>query len=349
LSSRQCGAPRRPVAPFQSDQRTWPIEEDLRQRISSALLERLDIIAADAIAIFPQLASPVAAGDGADGVAAALAALMARAIHRGRVDADDGEIAALRALAADRAVSLEDLFTLAYHVERSMIDELALDPALGVSSEAWPGATQLIRRGAFDCLGALAEQSASEAGYAAVVDRLTTVHTRSIFDIVLSKEADRAGRFGYALALVLFDVDRLADLNDRHGRIIGDRILERLGVLIRQYFRQHDWVARHGDDAIAVLLTRSDADHADELADKVRTTVEERLSFTDHRTNERAAVTVSAGIVLFGGAAGTLVDPEQLRLDAETALQRAKERGRNRVVRVEGAASASRALPRSSP
>jgi diguanylate cyclase (GGDEF)-like protein len=148
---------------------------------------------------------------------------------------------------------------------------------------------------------------------------------------------------------VVFDVDRLGELNERHGRVIGDRILERLGVLIRQYFRQHDWVARHGNDAVAVLLSRSDADHADDLADKVRTTVEERLSFTDHRTNDRVAVTVSAGVVHFGGAAGSLVDPEQLRLDAETALHRAKELGRNRVVRVEGSASASRALPRNSP
>ncbi|HEX7138223.1 MAG TPA: GGDEF domain-containing protein [Vicinamibacterales bacterium] len=309
----------------------------------------MDIIAADAVAIFPQLANPVVADDGADGIAAAVAALVAWAVRRGRVEVDDSEIAALRALAAERAVSLEDLVTLAYHVERSMIDEMALDPDLGVSTEAWPGTTQLIRRGAFDCLGALAAQSASEAGHAALVDRLTTVHTRPLFDIVLTKEADRAGRFGYALALVVFDVDRLAELNDRHGRVIGDRILERLGVLIRQYFRQHDWVARHGNDSVEVLLTRSDADHADELADKVRATVEERLSFTDHRTNDRVAVTISAGVVHFGGAAGTLVDPEQLRLDAETALRRAKELGRNRVVRVEGAASASRALPRNSP
>ena len=93
----------------------------------------------------------------------------------------------------------------------------------------------------------------------------------------------------------------------------------------------------------------SDADHADELADKVRTTVEERLSFTDHRTNDLVPVTVSAGIVHIAGTGGTLVDPEQLRLDAETALQRAKELGRNRVVLVEGSPSASRALPRNSP
>jgi diguanylate cyclase (GGDEF)-like protein len=120
-------------------------------------------------------------------------------------------------------------------------------------------------------------------------------------------------------------------------------------VLVRQYFRQHDWVARYGDDAVAVLLTRSDADHADELAEQVRTTVEQRLSFTDHRNHEHVTVTVSAGVVHLAGTAGTLIDPERVRLDAETALQRAKQLGRNRVVFVDGLASASRALPHSSP
>ncbi len=325
------------------------------------MLQRLDTIAADAVAIFPQSANPVrpprsaeasravGGAEEATGVARVLARLLVRVIDKDRLDADDGEVSALRALAASRAVSIEDLFALAYHVERSMLDELALDADIGVSTEAWPGVAQCVRRGAFDLLGALASQVASEAGSAAIVDRLTTLHTRSLFDTVLAKESDRAGRFGYALALVIFDVDRLADVNDRHGRVLGDRILGRLGVLVRQYFRRHDWVARHGDDAVAVLLTRSDADHADELADKVRTTVEERLSFTDHRTNDLVTVTVSAGIAHIAGTGGVLVDPEQLRLDAETALQRAKALGRNRVVRVEGSASASRALPRNSP
>jgi diguanylate cyclase (GGDEF)-like protein len=325
------------------------IEYDLRQRVSSALLPRLDVISADAVAIFPQAAASVSSGDQAIGVAEALARQLIRVIDTGRPDPDGGGLSELRAMALARAVSIEDLFALAYHVERSMLDELALDPEIGVTSEAWPAVAQFIRRGAFDLLGAIAAQSASEAGSAAMVDRLTTLQTRPLFDTVLAKEADRAGRFGYALALGLFDVDHLSALNERHGRVIGDRILERLGVLIRQYLRQHDWVARHGDDSVAVLLTRSDADHAEELADQIRTTIEERLSFTDHRSGTRVPVTVSVGVVHISGTAGMLIDPEQLRLDAETALRRAKELGRNRVVREESSASASRALPRSWP
>lgn len=284
-----------------------------------------------------------------DGLARAATELLTRSVAGGGIDADDASVRALRSAADQQDLRSGDVFTLIHHVERSVLDELALDADIGVTTESWPGVAQLVRRASFDVLSAIASQSAAAASEAAVVDPLTTLHTRPLFDVALSKEADRAGRFGYALALVIFDVDRLAELNDKHGRVIGDRILERLGVLVRQSFRQHDWVARHGDDAIAVMLTRTDADHAEDLAEIVRTTVADRLAFTDHRSDDRVTVTVSAGVAHVAGAAGTLIDPEQLRLDAESALARAKREGRNRVVRVDGSASATRALPRSSP
>ena len=94
----------------------------------------------------------------------------------------------------------------------------------------------------------------------------------------------------------MFDVDRLSTINQQHGYGVGDRILERLGILIRQYFRQHDWVARHSEDAIVVLLSRTDADTPAELAERVRATVEERLGFTDHRTDRAVQVTISAAV-----------------------------------------------------
>ena len=66
-------------------------------------------------------------------------------------------------------------------------------------------------------------------------------------------------------------------------------MLERLGILMRAYFRQHDWVARYAEDAIAVLLPRTDAEHAIELAERMRTMVDERLGFRDHRSERAVA------------------------------------------------------------
>src|SRR5436189_188650 len=102
---------------------------------------------------------------------------------------------------------------------------------------------------------AMPDRARLEPNEACIVDPLTTLYTRVMLEAVLAKEVERAGRFGDLLSLILFDVDRLSAINEEHGYGVGDRILERLGILIRKYFRQYDWVARHSDDSIAVLLT----------------------------------------------------------------------------------------------
>jgi len=162
---------------------------------------------------------------------------------------------------------------------------------------------------------------------------------------VLAKELERAGRYGDAVSLILFDVDRLSTINEEHGHGVGDRILERVGILIRQYFRQQDWVARHSDDSFAVLLTRTDAEHVTELAERVRATVEERLGFTDHRTDRPVVVTLSAAVINLRIAIGDVIDPERLLADAEIAVDKAKQQGRNRVQRVDGYSGPLRSDP----
>jgi diguanylate cyclase (GGDEF)-like protein len=157
-----------------------------------------------------------------------------------------------------------------------------------------------------------------------------------MLDAALAKEVERAGRFGELLSLILFDVDRLSTINEEHGYGVGDKILERLGILIGKYFRHYDWVARYSDDSIAVLLTHADADHASDLAERARQTVEERLGLVDHRTDEPVVVTVSAAVINVKVDIGDLIDPDRLMADAEALVERAKRLGRNRVERVDG-------------
>jgi len=232
-----------------------------------------------------------------------------------------------------------------YFTERATLDELALDDDLGATSEPWPLVGQIVRRASFDLLGAYTQRAQLQPGDSAIVDKLTTLHTRPMMDAVLAKELERAGRYGDALSLILFDVDRLSTINQEHGYGVGDRILERVGILIRQYFRQHDWVARHADDSFAVLLTRTDAERVTELAERVRATVEERLGFTDHRNDRPVVVTLSAAVINLRIAIGDVVDPERLLADAEIAVDRAKQQGRNRVQRVDGYSGPLRSDP----
>jgi len=318
-----------------ADEGAPPIQQDLREQISSILLDRADVVTADAIAIFPYSGESTLDPEYCRRLAHLLAQLLACAVRDGRLDPRGGYVAELHALVVERALPMERLFTFAYLTERIAIDELAVNETIGATTEPWPLVAQLVRRASFDLLGGYTERALLEPTDTAVIDKLTTLHTRPLFNAVLAKEVERAGRFGYPVSLILFDVDRLSAINQEHGYGVGDRILERLGILIRQYFRHHDWVARHADDSIAVLLTRTDAEHASELAERVRATVEDRLEFTDHRTEQPVRVTLSGSVINLRVTVGDVIDPERLLTDAERAVERAKRHGRNRIERVD--------------
>ncbi len=319
-----------------AEEQTPQAQEDLRQRIAATLLERLDIIAADAVSIFPFSGDAQLDPDYSRRVGHLLVQLLAISVRDGRVDPRGGFVADLHRVALERTLTTEQLFTFAYLVERTTLDEIALSESIGATSEPWPAVAQLVRRASFDLLAAYTERAQLEPTMASIVDSLTTAYTRPLIEAVLAKEAERAGRFGYSISLILFDVDNLSRINAEHGYGVGDRVLERLGILIRKYFRQHDWVARYSEDAFAVLLTRTDANVAAELAEDVRQTVEERLEFHDHRNDQPVHLTVSAAVINVPVSVGDVIDPERLMVDAEAAAERAKRLGRNRVERVDG-------------
>ena len=312
------------------------VQNDLRQQIAAAVLSRADVISADAVAIFPYAGAETLDADYCGRLGHFLTRLLAFAVRDARVDPRGGIVADMHRIVLERMLPLNQLFSFVYFTERATLDELALDDDLGATSEPWPLVGQIVRRASFDLLGAYAERAQLEPGDSAIVDKLTTLHTRPLMDAVLAKELERAGRYGDAVSLILFDVDRLSTINQEHGYGVGDRILERVGILIRQYFRQHDWVARHSDDSFVVLLTRTDAERVTELAERVRSTVEERLGFIDHRNDRPVVVTVSAAAINLRIAIGDIVDPQRLLADAEIAVDRAKQQGRNRVQRVDG-------------
>ncbi len=300
-------------------------QHDLGQQISAVLAERASSIVADAVQIFPFGSVQTLDRQDCVHIGMLLLHLLTRSVRDGRLDADSDLLAALHRLLQERSLQLERLFAFAYLVERAALDELALHQAIGVTTEPWPLAVQLVRRASFDMLAACAERARLDAVGASIIDPLTTLHTRPLFDAVLSAELDRASRFGYSVSLILFDVDHLSALNEEHGVGVGDKLLRRLGVLIRGFFRQQDWVARYGGDRFAVLLTGTDSRHAAELAERVRTTVQDRLEFTDYRSGRPVPIAVTAAVVSRKVAAGDSVDPERLVADAEVALRRQRE------------------------
>jgi diguanylate cyclase (GGDEF)-like protein len=311
-------------------------QDDLRQQISRRLMDHVDSVTADTVVIFTFSGAETLDDKFCSHIGQLLVRLLASGVRDGRLDPRGGFISDLHEMVVERNLSMERLFFFAYLTERTALDELAVDETLGATSEPWPLVAQLVRRASFDLLGAYTERAQQEPSEAAITDRLTTLYTRPMFLAVLAKELERAGRFGYSLSLILFDVDHLSQINKEHGYGVGDKILERLGITLRTYFRQHDWVARYAEDSIVVLLTRTEADDAAELAERVLKTIEERLELKNHRDDRRLPVTLSAAVINASVTVGGAIDPERLMADAEAIVERAKQNGRNRVERVDG-------------
>ncbi|HXG89393.1 MAG TPA: diguanylate cyclase [Vicinamibacterales bacterium] len=315
--------------------RSERLADAVRGQTADLLLERSDVIVADTVAVFPSSGPQRLEADFCIRLGGAFIRLVADAIRAGRCEPRSGAIVDLIALGALRSVSVDQLFTFSYLVLSAAVDELSLDQQLGATTEPWPQVTQTLRRAVFDVLAAWTMRTVELPSAAAITDTLTTLHTRPVFEVALDKECQRAERFEHWLSLIMMDVDNLAEINRVHGYGVGDRVLERMGILTRTYFRQHDWVARYSEDSIAVLLPETGPADAALLADRTRTMVHDRLTFRDYRTDQRANVTVSVAVVSARALEGEPVDTEQFLAETERAVERAKTSGRNRVEQVE--------------
>jgi diguanylate cyclase (GGDEF)-like protein len=169
---------------------------------------------------------------------------------------------------------------------------------------------------------------------AARTDPLTGITNRRGFleQAVLSKQ--RAAALQPA-AVLLFDLDRFKSINDEHGHAVGDRVLQIFADIARTYVGQTGFIGRWGGDEFVAVLHDTTADRAAATAEIIKVVFENTAAAIDgHAVN----ATVSVGLVY--SEKGSFELPV-LMLQADRALYRAKEAGRNRVeppVAVAGAA-----------
>jgi diguanylate cyclase (GGDEF)-like protein len=93
----------------------------------------------------------------------------------------------------------------------------------------------------------------------AMVDPLTGLYNRRYAERRLREEISRSERRGYALTLVLFDLDKFKQINDQHGHPAGDAILKEFANCLGKAVRVADLAARLGGDEFMLLLTECDA------------------------------------------------------------------------------------------
>ncbi len=307
---------------------------ELRMHVARALQGRAEAIVKDTIAIYPFAGMESIAVENLARLAGLIFQLVTHAIREGTLDSRTAAVVELGLMMGEKEIDLRGAFNISYLLERSALDELAVEESFGATSQPWPVITQMVRRASFDVCAAFSEYATREKGHAGIIDSLTTLHTRTVFLAALEREIQRAERFGRPFALILLDVDHLAGINSTHGYGAGDRIIERIGIVVRNYFRETDWVARSSGDTFAVLLPEIQGVDAERLADRVRIMVQERLQLHDYRSDQQFPVTVTAG-VLVAETVDRSVRAEQLLTDAKEAVNHAKKAGRNRVHRVD--------------
>jgi diguanylate cyclase (GGDEF)-like protein/excisionase family DNA binding protein len=299
---------------------------DVREETATAIRERHPGLIEDAFAALS--GEPGVRPEVWHEVCEVLVGLLAAAVEETELDVRRGAIYDLARLVPP--LTVRQLMTAVHRVERITFDQLALHERLGATSEPWPLVAYSLRSAMLEIITAFVER---DRGRPALRDQLTTLLSMHVFGLALSQETQRALRHKHGIAVILFDIDDLAQLNHSHGYGTGDRLLERLGILSSRFFRNHDWVARFGEDSIAVLLPEATLDQASALANRFRETVQQRLVLIDHKTDVRTSVTVSAAAVGTDLVQAD-IEPNYIMAEAEAAVLRAKMNGRNRVERV---------------
>ena len=155
----------------------------------------------------------------------------------------------------------------------------------------------------------------------AITDPLTGAFNRRHFEASLHAAIERRTRFGEPASLVVFDVDRFKDINDRFGHAAGDAVLKALAVLGHRRARTLDLLFRTGGDEFALILSHAGAEAALAVAGELRAVIAASQLIDGH------AISISAGVSELRHGHS----PLEWLLEADLALYRAKHAGRNRV------------------
>jgi diguanylate cyclase (GGDEF)-like protein/PAS domain S-box-containing protein len=164
-----------------------------------------------------------------------------------------------------------------------------------------------------------------EMKHQALHDTLTGLPNRNLYQDRVGNALAHARRSGRPLAVMFVDLDLFKLINDNLGHVVGDRLLQEVGTRISGCVRASDTVARVGGDEFTAVIEDLDSpDGASAVADKILESVAQPYDIDGHRLH----VTASVGISIYPNDGD---DADTLTRNADKAMYRAKELGRNNV------------------
>jgi diguanylate cyclase (GGDEF)-like protein len=159
----------------------------------------------------------------------------------------------------------------------------------------------------------------------ALTDPLTTLANRRVFQDRMAAAFEKAKHSGEPFAVLYIDLDYFKDFNDLMGHLAGDALLVQVGKRLLAEAGDADCVARFGGDEFAILQSNAGAEGASEaLAEKIVAALNETSMLEGHAVCISASIGVSRYVEELDG-------PDAMLMQADLALYRAKDAGRNRV------------------
>ena len=159
-----------------------------------------------------------------------------------------------------------------------------------------------------------------------ISDGLTGLFNRRYFDNKIIEVARRAHRQNHDLFLAVLDVDNLKEINDKYGHIAGDKLLKSVGDIITHCIRENvDWPFRYGGDEFCVILTQVSQDQALKTSERF-------IQKFNEKKMPRTGLSVGLARFIRSKNKKWKDDIADLIKRADSALYKAKQTGRNRVV-----------------
>jgi diguanylate cyclase (GGDEF)-like protein len=159
----------------------------------------------------------------------------------------------------------------------------------------------------------------------AITDGLTKLYNSRYFYNQLDLEVDRSRRYHHTLSLLLLDIDHFKDYNDAYGHLEGDKVLIRIGEVIKACLRKMDTAYRYGGEEFTVILPETNGEEAVTVAERIRTGIEKEIFSPE--AGKEVTITISIGITEYipGERISALVER------ADKAMYVSKENGRNKI------------------
>ena len=159
----------------------------------------------------------------------------------------------------------------------------------------------------------------------AITDGLTKLYNSRHFYHQLEIEVGRCIRYKHPLALLLLDIDHFKQYNDTYGHLEGDKVLVRLGQLIKSCLRHMDSAYRYGGEEFTAILPETSGDEALTVAHRIKDAVEETAFHPP--PDATVHLTISIGVTQYAPAE----DLSTFVQRADRAMYQSKQNGRNRV------------------